>query len=59
LPQALSHEDILRVIEAAIEETGAKGLKDMGVVMKSVMAKLIGQTIDGKHLSDLVRAKLQ
>lgn len=59
LPQALSHEDILRVIEAAIEETGAKALKDMGVVMKSVMAKLIGQTIDGKQLSDLVRAKLQ
>jgi uncharacterized protein YqeY len=59
LPQALSPDDIRRIVEAAIQETGAKGLKDMGVVMKVVMAKLIGQTIDGKHLSDLVKAKLQ
>jgi uncharacterized protein YqeY len=59
LPQALSQEDIFRVIEAAIQETGAKSLKDMGGVMKSVMTKLMGQAVDGKHLSDLVRAKLQ
>ena len=59
LPQALSQEDIFRVIEAAIQETGAKSLKDMGGVMKSVMTKLMGQAVDGKDLSDLVRAKLQ
>ena len=59
LPQALSPEDIRRIVDAAIQETGAKGLKDMGAVMKVVMAKLIGQSIDGKQLSDLVKAKLQ
>jgi uncharacterized protein len=59
LPQALSPEDIRRIVDAAIQETGAKGLKDMGAVMKVVMAKLPGQAVDGKHLSDLVKAKLQ
>ena len=59
LPPTLSSEDISRIVDAAIQETGAKGLKDMGVVMKVVMAKLIGQTIDGKLLSDLVKTKLQ
>ena len=59
LPQAVSPEDIHRIVDAAIQETDAKGLKDMGVVMKVVMANLIGQAVDGKHLSDLVRAKLQ
>jgi uncharacterized protein YqeY len=59
LPPALSSEDISRIVDAAIQETAAKGLKDMGVVMKVVMAKLIGQTIDGKLLSDLVKTKLQ
>ena len=59
LPEALSQADLLRLVEAAILETGATGLKDMGVVMKAVMPKLIGQTVDGKHLSDLVKAKLQ
>jgi len=59
LPEALSQAHLLRLIETAIQETSAKGLKDMGVVMKAVMPKLIGQTVDGKHLSDLVKAKLQ
>lgn len=59
LPQALSPEEIRRIVDVTIQETGAKGLKDMGVVMKVLVAKLIGQTVDGKHLSDLVKAKLQ
>ena len=59
LPEALSQADLLRLVETAIQETSAKGLKDMGVVMKAVMPKLIGQTVDGKELSDLVKAKLQ
>ncbi|HKN86305.1 MAG TPA: GatB/YqeY domain-containing protein [Nitrospiraceae bacterium] len=59
LPEALSQADLLRLVETAIQETSAKGLKDMGAVMKAVMPKLIGQTVDGKHLSDLVKAKLQ
>jgi uncharacterized protein YqeY len=31
----------------------------MGLVMKAVMARVVGQPIDGKQISDLVRAKLQ
>ena len=59
LPQALSQEDIVRLVESTILETGAKGPKDMGTVMKAAMAKLTGQTIDGKQLSELVKSKLQ
>jgi len=59
LPQALSEDDIVRLVESTILETGAKGPKDMGTVMKAVMAKLTGQTIDGKQLSELVKSKLQ
>lgn len=58
LPKALSADEIAQAIAAAIQETGATSLKDMGTVMKAVMAKLAGQTVDGKQISDLVRAKL-
>ncbi len=59
LPKALSPEEITTVIETVVQETGAKTLKDMGHVMKAVMTKLAGQTVDGKQVSDLVRSKLQ
>ncbi len=59
LPKALSQDEIGQLIEAVIRETGAKTLKQMGAVMKTVMARLAGQTVDGKQISDLVRAKLQ
>jgi len=59
LPKALSPDEIAKVIEGVIAETGAKTLKDMGAVMKAVMIKLTGQPIDGKQISDLVRGKLQ
>ena len=59
LPRALSSEELSTVVDAAIQETGVRSLKEMGVVMKAVMARVIGQPIDGKQISDLVRAKLQ
>ena len=59
LPKALSQEEIVKIVEDAIRETGAAAAKDMGKVMKAVMAKLAGQAVDGKQLSDLVRSKLQ
>lgn len=59
LPQALSQEEIVKVIDSVIQETGAATAKDMGKVMKEVMAKLAGQPVDGKQISDLVRARLQ
>jgi uncharacterized protein YqeY len=59
LPKALSQEEIAQVVETAIRETGATALKDMGNVMKAAMARLAGQAVDGKQISDLVRVKLQ
>ncbi len=58
LPKPLSPEELTQVVEAVIRETGAATLKDMGNVMKTVMARLAGQAVDGKQISDLVRSKL-
>ncbi len=58
LPKAASPEAIVQAVEAAITETGASSMKDMGNLMKAVMAKLAGQTVDGKQVSDLVKSKL-
>lgn len=59
LPQALSPEQLATVVDAAIQETGARSRKEMGAVMKAVMVRVAGQTVDGKLISELVRAKLQ
>ena len=58
LPAAVSGEELERVVAAAVAETGASGPKDMGKVMKAVMSALSGQTVDGKKVNELVRAKL-
>lgn len=59
LPQALSVEELAQTVDAVIRETGATSAKDMGLVMKAVMARLAGQPVDGKSVSDLVRSKLK
>ncbi len=59
LPKAVSAEEVARQVEAVIKETGASTLKDMGQVMKAVMARLAGQTVDGKVVSDFVKSRLQ
>jgi uncharacterized protein len=58
LPAAADPSVVDRAIADAIQETGATSPKDMGRVMKAAMAKLAGQTVDGKTVSDLVRARL-
>ena len=58
LPAGASEEEIDAAIAAAMAETGAASLKQMGVVMKAVQARLTGKTVDGKALSDKVRSKL-
>jgi uncharacterized protein YqeY len=58
LPKALSAEELEHIIASVLADTGGRSLKDMGAVMKAVMARLAGQTVDGKQISDLVRAKL-
>ena len=58
LPPAVSAEELDSTVAQAIAETGASGPKDMGRVMKAVMAALAGKTIDGKKVSELVKSKL-
>jgi|SRR5579884_1927579 len=58
LPKALSQAELDEVVNAVIRETGATAKKDLGMVMKTLMVKLAGQTIDGKQISELVRSKL-
>ena len=58
LPQAASQDEIDAAVAAAITETGASTMKDMGAVMKAVMPKLAGKNADGKAVSDAVKAKL-
>jgi uncharacterized protein YqeY len=59
LPTAASSDEIARIVEAVVKESGASSLKDMGTVMKAVMVRLAGQPVDGKVVSDLVKATLQ
>ena len=58
LPAAASEADLDAAVAEAMAETGAASIKQMGVVMKAAQAKLLGKTVDGKSLSDKVRAKL-
>ena len=58
LPSAPSEEEIERAIAEALAETGVTSAKQMGVVMKAAQAKLAGKRVDGKVLSDRVRARL-
>ena len=58
LPPALDTATLDAAVTAAIAETGAVSTKDLGRVMKAVMARLAGQTVDGKVVNELARAKL-
>ncbi len=58
LPPAADPAAITAAIEAAVTETGATGPKEMGKVMKAVMARLAGQTVDGRALSDQIKRRL-
>ena len=59
LPAAVSSDELARVVETVVNESGASSPKDMGQVMKAVMARLAGQPVDGKLVSNLVKAALQ
>ncbi len=58
LPPALDPAEINEAIEAAIAETGATSPKDLGRVMKIVMARLAGRGADGKAVNARVRERL-
>jgi uncharacterized protein YqeY len=58
LPPAASQDDIDAAVAAAIAESGATSVKDMGKVMKAVMPKLAGRNADGKAVNEAVRRAL-
>ena len=58
LPPAASDDDLVAAVTAAMAATGATSAKDMGKVMKAVLAGLAGRTVDGKRVNELVRAAL-
>jgi uncharacterized protein len=57
MPEPMSEEDIERIIDDAIAETGATSLRDLGRVMADVMPQVAGRA-DGSVVSQLVREKL-
>lgn len=58
MPAEATPEEMDAAVAAAIAETGASSLKQMGAVMKAAQAKLAGKRVDGKALSEKVRARL-
>ena len=58
LPQAASQEEIEQAVAAAIAETGASSMKDMGKVMKAAQTALAGKNADGRTVSETVKARL-
>lgn len=57
LPEALSEQEIRALIRNSIEEVGAKGIQDMGKVMKQVVPKVTGRA-EGKRVSELAKEML-
>jgi hypothetical protein len=60
LPKAMGEEQIAKAVKTTIAEMGSPTLKDMGTVMKNVMAKLqaTGARVEGKTVSELVKKGL-
>ena len=58
VPPPLGAAEIDAAVDAAIAETGAASAKDLGRVMKAVMNRFAGRTVDGKVINEAVRKKL-
>jgi uncharacterized protein len=60
LPKAASEADVAAGVKAVIAEMGAPTMKDMGTVMKNVMARFQGadMRVDGKVVSEIVKKEL-
>ncbi len=57
LPQQLSRDEIIEIVNQVIEQVGATSLKDMGKVMGAVMKHVKGRA-DGKEIQQMVRERL-
>ena len=58
MPAAATVEEMEAAVAAALAETGATSAKQMGLVMKAAQARLTGKRVDGKTLSEMVRARV-
>jgi uncharacterized protein len=58
LPASPTEGELNAAVEQAVAETGATSAKQMGQVMKAAQAKLAGKRVDGKVLSEKVKARL-
>ena len=58
MPQPLGEAEIVATVRTVIAEMGAPTMKDMGTVMKNVMAKFGGARVDGKIVSETVKKAL-
>jgi uncharacterized protein len=58
LPKAVSEADVVATVKAVIADMGSPTMKDMGTVMKNVMAKFAGARVDGKLVSETVKKEL-
>ena len=58
LPPAVDSAEVESAVDAAVTETGATSAKDLGRVMKAVMGKFVGRTVDGKVVNEIVRRRL-
>lgn len=57
LPEELSVQELTKIIEEIIKETGASSMKDMGKIMQGVKAK-VGARADGRTINEIVKQKL-
>jgi hypothetical protein len=58
VPPPVDPGEIEAAVDDAIRETGATSSKDMGRVMKAVMNRLTGRSVDGRIVNELVKKKL-
>jgi uncharacterized protein len=58
MPKAIGEDEITAAVKATIAEMGSPTMKDMGTVMKNVMAKFAGARVDGKIVSEMVKKQL-
>jgi len=58
MPKAVGEEEIVATVRAVIAETRSPTMKDMGTVMKNVMARFGGARVDGKAVSEAVKKQL-
>ncbi|HEX8894934.1 MAG TPA: GatB/YqeY domain-containing protein, partial [Terriglobales bacterium] len=58
MPKAVSEADVTAAVRASIAEMGSPTMKDMGTVIKNVMARFAGARVEGKLVSETVKKEL-